>query len=349
MKKLFFSAVVISVFNATAGYAQVENLNNSTTPVQEVEPPVDGYVVKSDMEDRKIIPYATIRQTDAFVSKRIWREIDVREKLNQSFASPKSNLVEILIDAIQAGELTAYDPTPSKEDPNGDSFKTVLAANQVMARFGGDSVLVEEFNENNEVVSSRYEMRDFDPSQVVKFRVKEDWIFDKQRSVFEARIVGIAPLITPQIPGMNSDVGLVPADAGSGAVDPFDPFAIPASNEAIPETSTTADTDVALPEVGGPTAGFSPQIDATPAFWVYFPEARHVLVNKEVMNRHNDATGLSYDDVFIKRMFASYIVKQSNPEDLRIKDYISDDIERLYESERIKKSLMDYEQDLWSY
>jgi len=34
---------------------------------------------------------------------------------------------------------------------------------------------------------------------------------------------------------------------------------------------------------------------------------------------------------------------------LRIKDYIADGVERLMESERIKKSLMDYEQDLWSY
>jgi hypothetical protein len=73
------------------------------------------------------------------------------------------------------------------------------------------------------------------------------------------------------------------------------------------------------------------------------------LVNKEVANRHNDATGLSYDDVFIKRMFSSYIIKQSNSEDLRIKDYIADGVERLMESERIKKTLMDYEQDLWSY
>jgi hypothetical protein len=67
------------------------------------------------------------------------------------------------------------------------------------------------------------------------------------------------------------------------------------------------------------------------------------------MNRHNDATGLSYDDVFVKRLFSSYIVKQSNTDDLRIKDYIRDDIDRLFESERIKKTLMDYEQDLWSY
>src|SRR5690606_10187153 len=92
-----------------------------------------------------------------------------------------------------------------------------------------------------------------------------------------------------------------------------------------------------------------PISDAYPAFWIYFPEARHIFVNKEVTSRHNDATGLSYDDVFIKRLFSSYIVKQSNPEDLRIRDYVENGLDRLYEAERIKKNLVDFEQDLWSY
>lgn len=345
MIKYMLTAGILGMFFGAS--AQVENLNNSTTPIQAEDPPVDGYVVKSDIANRKVIPYADIRQTDAFVTKRIWREIDLREKMNQAFSSPKSNLMEILLDAIQAGELTAYDSTPTKEDPNGDSFKNLLPLDQIMVRLGSDSVLVEQYNENNEIIASAYEMRDFDPSQVVKFRIKEDWIFDKQRSVFEARIIGIAPLITPDIPGLNSGADFIPADdmgqTPAADYDPFDPFAVP-SEQTMPETSIE---DVAPPTLQDD--GFAPQVVATPAFWIYFPEARHILVNKEVMNRHNDATGLSYDDIFIKRMFASYIVKQSNPEDLRIQDYISDDLDRLHESERIKRSLIDFEQDLWSY
>lgn len=84
------------------------------------------------------------------------------------------------------------------------------------------------------------------------------------------------------------------------------------------------------------------------AFWIYFPEARPLLATKAIANRKNDVTKLSYDDLFIKRMFSSYIVKESNVEDLRIKDY-AQGIDQLYESERIKKESMDYEHDLWSY
>lgn len=322
--------------------AQVENLSNSTKPVYEKEPPVDGYVVKSDVENRKVIPYAPIRQTDVAFSKRVWREVDLRDKMNQAFASPKARLMDIIVDAIQKGELTAYDPTPTKNDPNGDSFKNVLPIDQVMARLGGDSVLVEQYNENNEVIGSHYEKRDWSGESVIKFRIKEDWIFDKQRAVFEPRIIGIAPLITPQIPGADvfGEVSSVTPPASN--VDPFDPFAV---QEETQPTTPAQPAVTASPVF----SNLGPQVDATPAFWIYFPEARHVFVNKEVVNRNSDATGLSYDDVFIKRLFSSYIIKQSNSEDLRIKDYIKDDLDRLLESERIKKALMDYEQDLWSY
>lgn len=288
MKKVLF--ISFCFFLTSRLFAQQENLNNSVTPILD-EPPVDGYYVKSDIENRKIIPYAEIRPGDVVFSKRVWREIDVREKLNRALASPKSRLIDVIMDAVMAGELTAYDPTPTKEDPNGDSFKVRMTPDQVMGKLA-DSVLVPQFdNEGNEIGSTMM-AGEFNPDSVLRFRIKEDWIFDKQRSIFEPRIIGIAPLI-------NISMG--------GVV-----------------------------------------LDAQPAFWIYFPEARHIFVNKEVANRNNDATGISFDDVFTRRLFSSYIVKESNPEDLRIKDYAKG-IDRLYESEAIKKKLMDYEQDLWSY
>lgn len=349
MKKIVLSIAIIGM--AFSAIGQDSNLTNSTKPVRRAtdQPPMDGYYKNTDIENRKVIPYSNIRQTDVAYRKRVWREIDLREKMNQIFASPKARLMDIIVAAIQAGELTAYDPTPTADNPTGDNFELmqILPVNQVMARLGGDSVLVEQFNENNEVISSQYESRPFSGENVIKFRIKEDWIFDKQRSIFEPRIVGIAPLITPQVPGMENALQVSTGQAADN-YDPFDPFAVKSeetANAAANENSTTPENPPILPG----TDAFAPVIDATPAFWIYFPEARQVFVNKEAMNRHNAATGLSYDDIFIKRLFSSYIIKQDNPEDLRIKDYIRDDIDRLFESERIKKVIMDWEQDLWSY
>lgn len=323
MKVYGFLLLMAAGFSAAA---QQGNLANSTTPIAGEEPPIDGYYVKSDILDREVVPYSVIRSTDVAYVKRVWREFDVREKMNGIYASPKSRLIDVIMQAVMAGELTAYDPTPTEDDPTGDSFKTRLAADQVLGRFGSDSTLVEEYDADGNVIASRFEASAFNPDDVVRFRIKEDWIFDKQRSIFEPRIIGIAPLVTPKLEEITG--GGFADDLGTddfGAADP-----------------------VAIPDLGAGDAS-AIAADAYPAFWIYFPEARHIFVNKEVTSRHNDATGLSYDDLFIKRLFSSYIVKQSNPDDLRIRDYIDNGVERLYEAERIKKGLVDFEQDLWSY
>ncbi|WP_207426787.1 gliding motility protein GldN [Pedobacter sp. SYSU D00535] len=289
MKRISF-VLLLSVVG-TGAFAQQANLNNSTKPNSvATEKPLDGHFKKDNILNAKVTPYAHLREADVMFQKRIWREIDLREKMNSIFTSPKSRLIDVIMEAVMAGELTAYDATPGK-GAAGDEFSNILKPEQVMGKLA-DSVLIPEFNANGEQIGSRMSAGEFNPDSIVRFQLKEDWIFDKQRSIYEPRIIGIAPMV--KIKAAGQDLGEVPA------------------------------------------------------FWIYFPEARHVFVTKEVVSRSNDATGLSYDDMFMKRLFSSYIVKESNPEDLRIKDY-AQGIDKLYESERVKKELLDYEHDLWSY
>src|SRR5690606_2044055 len=84
--------------------AQRPNLSNSTKPISLDEPPVDGYFVKSDIQDRKVIEFAPIRAADVAFVKRVWQEFDLRDKLNAIYASPKSNLMQIIMEAVMAGE-----------------------------------------------------------------------------------------------------------------------------------------------------------------------------------------------------------------------------------------------------
>ncbi|GGH20780.1 type IX secretion system ring protein PorN/GldN [Mucilaginibacter phyllosphaerae] len=254
--------------------------------------PMDGYYKKNNILSAKVTPYANLREADVMFAKRVWREIDLREKMNQYLLSPKGRLIDVLMAAIDAGELTAYDPTGgSKDDPNGDSFSKRLTSGQARSRMA-DSSVVDKFDKDGNKIGSEVRAGEFNPDSVIKFRIKEDWVFDRQRSIFEPRIIGIAPLIKPKAAGV--------------------------------------------------------ELDYQPAFWIYFPEARPILAVKEAVSRNNDATGLSFDDCFVKRIFTSYIVKQSNDKDERIRDY-AQGIDKLYESDRIKKSLLDYELNLWKY
>ncbi|MVN90360.1 type IX secretion system ring subunit PorN/GldN [Mucilaginibacter aquatilis] len=255
------------------------------------ERPMDGFYKKANILSAKVTPYANLREADVVYAKRIWREIDLREKMNQYLASPKARLIDVLMEAVDAGELTAYDANPSKDDPNGDAFSNPLTPGKARSKMA-DSTIVDKFDDSGNKIGSSMQAGDFNADSVIRFRIKEDWVFDRQRSVFEPRIIGIAPLIKLKAAGVETDF--------------------------------------------------------QPAFWIYFPEARQVLASKEAISRNNDATGLSFDDVFMKRLFASVIIKVSNQKDERIKDY-AQGIDKLYESEKVKKSLMDWELGLWQY
>ena len=254
--------------------------------------PLDGYYKKTNILSAKVLPYPNLRESDVAYAKRVWREIDLRERMNSYLASPKMRLIDVLMNAIANGELTAYDPIPNKDDPDGDSFSTPLSPDQAKSKMA-DSATVDIFDKTTGAkIGSRMQAGEFNPDSVIKFRIKEDWIFDKQRSVFEPRIIGIAPMVKPH----------------AGSLD----------------------------------------LNYQPAFWIYFPDARPILAVKEVVSKDNDNTGLSFDDIFMKRIFTSYIVKQSNAKDEAIKDY-AQGIDKLYEAERIKKSLQDWEVNLWQY
>ncbi len=85
-----------------------------------------------------------------------------------------------------------------------------------------------------------------------------------------------------------------------------------------------------------------------PLFWVYFPEARNVLARALMFNRFNDAEKRTYDEVFWKRMFSSYIYKENNVFDRRISEY-AEGIDALFEAERIKTELFNFEHELWEF
>src|SRR5580698_6298086 len=58
-------------------------------PLKPFDRPLDGYYKKSNILNAKVTPYPTLRESDVAYAKRVWREIDLREKMNQYLASPK--------------------------------------------------------------------------------------------------------------------------------------------------------------------------------------------------------------------------------------------------------------------
>jgi len=84
-------------------------------------------------------------------------------------------------------------------------------------------------------------------------------------------------------------------------------------------------------------------------FWVNYPEIRPLLARNESLNQFNGARNLSFDDLFLTRKFDGYIVKEENTYNNRSIEQYTAGEDAFRESERIKNSIFNYEQDLWEY
>jgi hypothetical protein len=73
-----------------------------------------------------------------------------------------------------------------------------------------------------------------------------------------------------------------------------------------------------------------------------------VFATEEVYNSKNDAERRTFEDIFWKRQFASYIYKETNVYERKIKDYAVG-MDALLESERIKEEIFNMEHDLWEF
>ncbi len=183
--KLFMLCLLGLVTVTNPAFGQVPD--EVRTEASDYDAPLDDVVEKRLIEERRVLPYQPIREADIFWEKRIWRVIDIREKMNLPFAYPEKPFFTILMDAAVNGDITVY----STED---DKFTNRLQSDEV-ASMGAtvDTVITfdpETYEEQIQIVRN-----EINPEDVKRFRIKEVWFFDSETSTLEVRILGIAPLL----------------------------------------------------------------------------------------------------------------------------------------------------------
>jgi gliding motility associated protien GldN len=159
------------------------------------------------VKERTPLAYEHIREDDATYVQRVWREIDVHEKMNLPFTykaegdQGNQRFIMILLNAIKKEEITAFDANLD------DRFTTPISFKQISKGLVGEPKTIQVPDLVNDPDGSKGLMRDtiivdeFNPDNVERYWVKEDWIFDKESSRMHVRILGIAPLKTV----LNSD------------------------------------------------------------------------------------------------------------------------------------------------
>ena len=147
-------------------------------------------------KDRKAVPYPELHQVDVAWQKRIVRVIDSREKQNNVLNWPRNKFAQVIYQKVLDGTIIPYvdDTLKSTYTPLQVQDLGVFVENQQIIRPGSD----DPYDFIDTVIRTP-----FDPDKIVKWRVMEDWIFDKKHSRMIVRIIALAPIYKPIVGGVE--------------------------------------------------------------------------------------------------------------------------------------------------
>lgn len=181
---LFFTVGMVNTIAQPPG-TDVTESGESTDEDKYI--PLDGVVEKTLVTERRVLPYQPQREADIFWEKRVWRVIDVREKMNKRFVYPRRYFFDIIMDGIMDEKVTAYAINDM------DDFSQTLSKDEAAALVSEVDTFVsfdpETYEETIEVAYN-----DLNPEDIKRYRIKEIWFFDEETSTLQVRILGIAPL-----------------------------------------------------------------------------------------------------------------------------------------------------------
>lgn len=169
----------------------------------------DNAFDKSNLTQRTPLPYEHLRWDDALYAEKVWRELDLREKMNKTFMYEAENdngsqiFVNMLIKAVQTGEVTAF---------TDDRFTTFLSAAEATQATAGklDTNYVYDIKQIDRVVGINVSRKTFDPKSITKIRLKEEWVFDRESSRMFVRVLGIGLMRTIYVPNTTKEMGTAP-------------------------------------------------------------------------------------------------------------------------------------------
>jgi gliding motility associated protien GldN len=142
------------------------------------------------------VPYPKVKESDVMWHVTIWREIDLREKRNHALYFPTEpqgkfkSLGQVIIDAIDMNNPDNEDALPIYTT----EFCNVKRERSEIINVIRNSKKIPDIDpDTGEVIGEKTIDDPFTPSQIMYYRLKEVWFFDKNRGELNVRILEIEP------------------------------------------------------------------------------------------------------------------------------------------------------------
>ena len=158
-------------------------------------------VEKKLILDKTPLAYEYLREDDQLYKQVIWRNIEVKEKMNLPFGydaeedNGNQQFIYILLNALKNGDITAFSGV-------NDRFTTPMKVSEIAELLVGKSYTIQKPDYDKDPDGSKGIFKDttireeFNTNTIQTYQIKEEVIFDKESSRLHFRILGIAPMLT---------------------------------------------------------------------------------------------------------------------------------------------------------
>jgi gliding motility associated protien GldN len=174
---------------------------------------LDGAFVPRTNRTKQLMPYPPLDESHVLYLKRVERRIPLHEKLNHPLFFPLSDLgdrqslVQLIIATLEdeSSSVSVYkarttsltDEIRAKEFQYNyrlprDSAVFLMMGYEEPQPPSTEGSMDEEVESDVKIPDTL--RAEIGPEEIIAFDIKEDWIFDKHRSQWYCRIIGIAPV-----------------------------------------------------------------------------------------------------------------------------------------------------------
>jgi len=184
----------MAVFFVTSSFGQA-NILNAKSPDQVG---IASAGEQNARNKKKPLAYGYVEDRDILWSKNIWEVIDLDERVNFPLYYPidtiniganRRSLYDVLMSGIRSGKIKNI-----YTDSYFTEKRTLSDISAAISKVDTTALGREQYNAGEEIDAQYIDRRDLSSADIMEYRIRGMWYFDKRQAELKYRLLGIAPV-----------------------------------------------------------------------------------------------------------------------------------------------------------